>query len=43
MEPPVRSFRPPFEMGLKGMTVAAIVVAVMAIALFLTDVGVVNW
>lgn len=43
MRPYVRPFRSPFELGLIGMCIAAIVTVVMAIALYLTDVGVVNW
>jgi len=41
--PSVRPFTSPFELGLAGMCILAIAVVVLAITLFLTDVGVVNW
>jgi len=42
-QPPVKPFKSPFELTLMGMCVVAIVVVVLAIALLLTDTGVVNW
>lgn len=41
--PFVRPFRSPFELGLAGMIAVAIAIAFLAVVLFLTDVGVVNW
>ena len=41
--PSVRSFRSPFELTSTAMIGVAIATALLAIALYLSDVGIVNW
>jgi len=41
MTPP--DMESPFEIGMRGMTAAAVITAILAVLLFLTDSGVVNW